>query len=376
MTPLTTGLSPPVFVRCEPMQRGDLIERIAATGIARAGRSWSVRPRISGIIESVPLVEGERVKAGQTLLQLETFYYKIALDESRADYFKACIEYGRKQGERKNSIGRLADSGKTKFLNVEDAKNQLKCVTRDYHEQNVTEEEFIRAKAEYEAAKLFTDPNKEPMIAYQSGLSRSYYNMLKAQQDFEHCSIFAPFNGIVGSLCVRRGDPVSPAVECLKLLDFSHVIVEVGVLETQINYIKPGSAARITLAAVPGEFKGKVIAASPLINQRTRTCEVKIEIGNPGDSLKDGMFATASIDVFIHRNLLLAPKAAILERDSRKLVFILRDSLAKWCYVETGRENDKYVEIKGSSLDLKEGDRVLTEGHFTLVHDARVKTME
>ena len=58
------------------------------------------------------------------------------------------------------------------------------------------------------------------------------------------------------------------------------------------------------------------------------------------------------------------------------LLFIVRNNVAKWCYVETGRENDEYVEINSSSLDLKEGDHVLTDGHFTLVHDALVKIVE
>ncbi|MFQ5637297.1 MAG: hypothetical protein ACE5IR_04810 [bacterium] len=69
----------------------------------------------------------------------------------------------------------------------------------------------------------------------------------------------------------------------------------------------------------------------------------------------------------------MVPKEAILICDQRKLVFIVRDGLAKWCYVETGLENEKYVEILDSTFGLKLGERVITSEHYTLVHDARVR---
>ena len=85
------------------------------------------------------------------------------------------------------------------------------------------------------------------------------------------------------------------------------------------------------------------------------------------------MFATAVIDAHIHKNLLLAPRTALLQRDNRTLVFIVRQNLAKWCYVETGRENEDYVEIVSSNPMLAEGDHVLIDGHFTLVNDAPIE---
>ena len=62
----------------------------------------------------------------------------------------------------------------------------------------------------------------------------------------------------------------------------------------------------------------------------------------------------------IFKDRLLVPKDAILIRDQRKLLFIVRDGLAKWCYVETGLENEKYVEILSSTFDLKPGELVIT----------------
>ncbi|MBN1466865.1 efflux RND transporter periplasmic adaptor subunit [candidate division KSB1 bacterium] len=361
-------------VQSAPVFRGDLIERVTARGICRAGNSTSIRPRLAGILAAVPVREGDRVKEGQILLQLEKDYYRIALQEARANYLQASIEYGKKQGERKSSMAGSLHPDESSFLNLEHAEIQLAQVTREFNTGAASEEEFLRARAECEAARLFADPNKEPLIAYQSGLSHSYYQLLKAQGDFDNCTISAPFSGVVAGLSARAGDPASPAQECLKLVDFSQLIVEIGILETEIENVRPGAGARVNVAALPAnELRGCVTTISPLIDQRTRTCHVEIRIEHPDCRVKDGMFATAHIDAQSHKNLLLAPKRAVLQRDDRDLVFIVRHNLAKWCYVETGRQNDEYVEIKSSDLNLVEGDHVLTDGHFALVHDAPIQ---
>lgn len=361
-------------VQSAPVFRGDLIERVTARGICRAGTSLSIRPHLAGILAAVPVREGDRVQKGQILLQMESDNYKIALQEAHANYLRASIEYGKKQGERKSSLAGASHSDESTFLNLEHAETQLGQVTNEFTIGAASEEEFLRARAEYEAARLFADPNKEPLIAYQSGLSHSYYQLLQAQNDLDNCTIVAPFSGIVAGLQLRAGDPASPAQECLKVVDFSHLIVDVGVLETEIEDIRPGASARVQLAAMPDkEFRGRVTTISPLIEQRTRTCHVEIKIEHPDGCRQDGLFATANIDAQIHKNLLLAPKRALLQRDNRDLVFIARNNLAKWCYVETGRENDEYIEITSSDLNLAEGDQVLTDGHFTLVHDTPIK---
>jgi len=95
-----------------------------------------------------------------------------------------------------------------------------------------------------------------------------------------------------------------------------------------------------------------------------------IELNNPAGKIKPGMFAQARLDAEIYTNRLLVPKEAILVRDQRKLVFTVEGGLAKWCYVETGFENDDYVEIKSG---IAEGDSVIISGHYTLSHDAKIK---
>jgi hypothetical protein len=96
-------------------------------------------------------------------------------------------------------------------------------------------------------------------------------------------------------------------------------------------------------------------------------------IKNEDNLLLDGMFATAQIEFNSFENILMAPKAAVIERDNKTLLFIVQDGKAIWCYVECGLENDMFIEIKKSKFDLAKDDMVIIDGHYNLVHETPVK---
>jgi len=150
--------------------------------------------------------------------------------------------------------------------------------------------------------------------------------------------------------------------------------IDVGVLENEISLIAIGNTAEIKLNAIPNEtFYGKIIFINPAIDTDTKTCRVTVEINNIGSKIKPGMFANVNLHSQKLTNRILVPKAALLVRDKRDLVFVQEGNLAKWHYVEIGEQNDKYIEIKEG---VEPGDKVIVEGHFTLAHDAKIKVLE
>ena len=119
-----------------------------------------------------------------------------------------------------------------------------------------------------------------------------------------------------------------------------------------------------------------MVTINPIVDPQSKTCRVTVELDNPQGKLKEGMFTFVELEAQIFKHRFIVPKEAILIRDQRKLVFILRNGLAKWCYVTTGLEDDQFVEILDSTLGLEEGELVLTKGHYTLTHDAPVKVVK
>jgi multidrug efflux pump subunit AcrA (membrane-fusion protein) len=84
------------------------------------------------------------------------------------------------------------------------------------------------------------------------------------------------------------------------------------------------------------------------------------------------MFATVHIETDVLPQRLLVPRAALLVRDGRSLVFTVEHSIAKWHYVETGESNDELLEIRRG---LAVGDTVIVDGHYTLAHEAPVSVI-
>jgi len=373
-SPPTLSVTP---VHASPAFRGDLVQRVEATGLARAARVFPVYPAVSGRVAKAPLCEGLRVKKGAVLLCLEDEALQLAVEEARSEYRRASIQYGKLLGERQSSSVARNENERDRFLRVRQAEEKLQRIKEQVQKGQAEEERLLWARAQLEAAKMFADPNKDELLAYQSGLKQAWFQLLKAKYELEHAVVYAPFAGCIGDVRIKEGDMVSPSKPCCTLYDLSGVIVDVGVLETQVNALHLGRTAEVEFSAFPRRtFQGEVVAISPVIDRNTRTCKTEIRVGNPDGALRQGMFATARIQGEIYKNLFLVPREAVLERDNRKLVFIVRDGRAVWCYVETGRENEEYVEILSSKFDLKEGEPVITEGHFTLVHDAPVRIIE
>src|SRR5690606_24478523 len=141
--------------------------------------------------------------------------------------------------------------------------------------------------------------------------------------------------------------------------------------------------ARITFAAFPGEeVIGRIETINPLIDRQTRTAKVTVSVPNPAGRILPGMYARVSLEARRFPDRILVPPAAILERDRRTRLFVddgdERGGLSKGRYVPTGLENETQVEIVANpETDMVQpGEIVLTDGHYTLIHDARVRLVD
>jgi RND family efflux transporter MFP subunit len=190
----------------------------------------------------------------------------------------------------------------------------------------------------------------------------------------EKTRIKAPFSGIITNIRVCPQEFIGLGNELFMLVDIHKIKVEAKVLESEIGKIKEGREVDLRFSTYPDEvFEGRVKTINPIVNPRDNTCLVLIDLSNPKEGIKPGMQAEVRITTKIYRNRVLIPQEAVLVRGEKKLAFTVEEGLAKWKYIELGVENGGYVEV----LDgIKEGEMVITEGHFTLAHDTRVEVVQ
>ncbi|MBA3558255.1 MAG: efflux RND transporter periplasmic adaptor subunit [Gemmatimonadaceae bacterium] len=332
--------SPDVAIPVEgtPVARATLVISISAAGQAAASRQTTLLAQVAGRVERLPVRESDRASAAQLLVALEAAEFQLA---------------------------------------VRDAQARLE-----------------KAQASYRVETLFDDREADSTIRNQraqiararSGIAEAEVALEKATLDLRRATVRAPFEGVVANLKIVAGQQVRAGDELLVVQDLDPIKVELQVLESEIGFLAPGRSASVSFAAFPDQrFAGRIETINPMVEPNTRTARVTVVVPNPARKILPGMYARVALDARRFTDRVLVPRSAVLERDRRTMLFVFdaagskaSEGLAKWRYVTTGLANDSLVEIVESSEtdEVKPGEIVLTGGHQTLIHDARVKLVD
>ncbi len=368
----------PVLVEAAPAYRGDLIVRVSASGQIEPIRQISISSKIGGEIAELPIHEGQFVNKGDLLIKLNDEECQLELADVRDNLLTARGEYEIKKLDRK-MLGQLIDSTAVeKFSRI---KTEWEKAQQQYKNGEIDEATYNSKRLNYQSAQILTGVRHEEVVASKTGFSSALNSYERAKLNLSRLKITAPFSALIGDLNVQSGQYVSAGKEYCKIVDLSRVRVNVGVLESEIQHLKVGRKALIQLPAYPDEkFEGKIVTINPIIDPDNKTYRVCVELPNLNFKIKAGMFAYVKLDAQIFHDRLLVPRTTILTRDQRNLIFVIRKNedgknLAKWNYVDTGLENEDYVEILKSNLGLDPGEQVITSGHYTLAHDAEVRVV-
>jgi len=178
-------------------------------------------------------------------------------------------------------------------------------------------------------------------------------------------SLDAPFDGVVMEKLVVAGQSVMAGAKLYRLADLSTVWVQGDVYENDLSLIQMGAAARIEVAGYPGRtFNGRVTFVSPMVDPEIRAGRVRVELPNPDDLLKPGMFATMFFDAHLGGDALSVPVDAVVMTGERNLVFVVSpDGALEPHDVTLGVRAGDRREILGG---LTEGQRIVASANFLL----------
>lgn len=145
----------------------------------------------------------------------------------------------------------------------------------------------------------------------------------------------------------------------------------IAIYEYEIGLVKVGNDVEIETAAYPGEkFYGKVMSINPVLDPKTRTNQVRVQITNPDDRLKPEMFVNANIKIDLGEKLAV-PTSAVLDTGLRKIVYLSREGgVLESREVTLGQKAEGYYEVIGG---LSEGDIVVTSGNFLIDSESKLK---
>lgn len=201
------------------------------------------------------------------------------------------------------------------------------------------------------------------------GLSEQRVNSLRSPTQINsELSLAAPVTGTITSRSVNPGEIIETNKELMKVTNLSSVWVIAQVYERDLANLRIGTGASVTTDAYPGRlFRGQVTYIDPNINQETRTAQVRVELDNPGQIFKIGMYVNAAFGStgMAERTMPVVPASAVQTLNNSQVVFAATDDPNTFVLknVRLGTETDgKYIVLEG----LNVGERIVTEGSFLL----------
>jgi HlyD family secretion protein len=315
----------------QEVRKGDLILSVITTGQIRSESMAMLKSETSGTIMEVPVKPGDHVKKGQVLLRVDPRPLDLAVRDAEASLEQARL--------------RLLD--------------------------NTVPDSIVTGKA------LTGERLKNAEI--RAGLETARVAVEKAKLEREKGTVLAPFDGVMDEVKVSAGERLANGQEIGKVVDLEHLRIEAAVLEHDLPLIKVGGQALITAAAAPDKpVTGHIAAILPIVDSATRAGRALIRV--PGGVLRPGMYADIRLEATRLPDRVIVPAAAVIQRDGRPLVFVVKDGRAQWVYILPGRSNGAETEVLPDSstgiIPVKAGDIVLVEGHLTLTHDAPVQVIQ
>ena len=277
-------------------------------------RLTHIHPRAAGWMETLKLrAEGDPVTKGQ---HLGNFYSPDIL-AAQVDYLIAVKDRNNKRSD----------------IKIEKARNQLRLL--GVHDSTILQIE-------------------------------------KAGESQNTVPVYATQDGIVTMLGAREGMYIQPQNELFTIADDSRMWVQIDVYEHQLDWVKEGLDAEITVPAYPGRaWEGKVEYLYPELDKKARTLRVRLAFDNPDGALRPNMFANAVIYGGPRNNVLTIPQEALIVTGERKsVVKVIEEGRFQPVDVVTGMQQGGKVEILSG---LNEGDEVVTSGQFLIDSESALR---
>jgi len=343
------------------------------TGELKASEECSVSPKASGTVEGIYCEIGDYVTAGQTLAVLDDTTYRMSYNQALASYNQAQASYNSiTNGSVKQTENQLSSA-------VSSTEIELNNATENYNRQKAlydagaiskvaletAETRLNNAKINYESAinsyNITTNEvNKDTKASAQAAVDSAKAMLETASTNLANTRVVAPISGYIASKNTNLGQMASQGMEMFAIKDSSSVEAELSVTESIIPYIYIGTQATVSISSAGlKNIKGSVTEVNTVKNDKTGMYTVRVHIDNNDNILKVGMFADVVLETENVENAITIPSDSIMQLGDEKYVYIAKNDKAVKQVVETGIENNDFVEIKNG---IKAGDKVIVSG--------------
>jgi RND family efflux transporter MFP subunit len=326
---------PTITAETGTVARRDLVEPLLVRGAVAAPPNEDVKlaSQVPGRVVAMSVAEGDSVRAGQVVAEIETPPLEDQQRQARAALAqaKAALENARRNLSRTE---RLFERGIAAGKEVEDARAQS--------------------------------------AASEAGLEQAEAALATADRQLGRAHVRSPISGQVVRRFVGVGEQVdgTPAQPLLEVANVDRVEVAAHVAADHLGRVRVGQPAAIVSDAWPDHtFDGEVVAIAPAVDPATNAALVRIRVRNPERRLKVGMFAQARIGLSEKKGVLVVPPSAVSKGDGGAAVYVVSGEEATRTAVKIGLETPEAVEVVSG---VTEGQKVLVSAIHGLGERAKL----
>lgn len=342
------------------VQKGEITQRVTATGNVNPVTTIIIGTRVSGTIVALYADYNSQVKKGQLIAQIDPTPFENELKQSEADLL--------------NSKAALFKAEVT----LKDAERNFKRKQELFKRDLIARSELDDAETAYNTAKAQYEIARAQVKKAEAGLNQAKTNL-------GYTRIVSPVDGVVIAKNVEVGQTVAASFQTPTLFtvapDLTKMQIDTNVDEADISKIKKGMEANFTVDAYPdGKFKGSVsqIRLSPTVTQNVVTYNVVISVDNSHLMLKPGMTANVTFIVDSKKDVIKIPNAALRfkmpdiastkveptqrrkgEESKQQGVWVMRNGKPLRVNIKVGISDGEWTELVEG--DIKEGDEIIVD---------------
>ena len=292
-----------------------------------------VFPRVSGVVETVTITEGETVQEGQVIAQLDS----RELAEAKAAYLAALERHAlaKENFDREESL-------------------QRKKIT--------SVKSLSTSKTTLAEAGIALRSSEQKLHAL--GFDEASVNQLTNSPDtnLTRYTMRAPLGGIVIERHLVRGESVRTDSKAFTIADASTIWVDISIYPRDLANVRAGQTVLIKTDN-DIEVTGKIEFISPHVSEATRTAKARVVLANPEPRLSPGQFVKAEIAISRKAASVRIPNSALQSQDGKPAVFVAESGKFEPRLVEVGQQDSTYAEVVSG---LKVGETVVVDGAFVI----------
>ena len=403
-----------VTVQTGKAQKQNLNSVVSASGEIKPKTYVNIGANAFGKIIKLSVKEGDHVKKGQLLAQLENVQSSADVNAMRASVQSAQTDYVAAEAALRTS---QADLNRAKS-DADHARLDWERAQGLYKGALIAKQDFDTKKAAWESAEagLAQAQAKVAQAVAQKDsadkhITQNQANLTRVSDVLQKTTYEAPYDGVITNLPVREGETVvmgiqnAPGSTLMTLADMSVITAEVKVDETDIVNVKMGQSAEVTIDAIPRKiFHGTVteIGDNAIVrstgvstsqaastSEEAKDFKVVVTLTDAPDDLRPGLSTTAKVTTATRSNVVSIPIQALTVRNPADLVpkdakggvhaaapadtakqkeeiqgvFVIRNKKAEFVPVDTGISGTTDIEV---TKGIKEGDEVITGSYKVL----------